>query len=246
MSLSHVKKTYERLGKDDPLYAVLSDKRYQHNRWDEEEFFQTGEQEIAELLAHVQHLGVTLEMDNALDFGCGVGRLSQALAERFVHVTGVDISESMVQRARRFNRHGDRVTYVANAAGDLQLFDDDQFDFIYSCITLQHIPPEHGSNYIREFIRILRPGGLAVFQVPNGKPYRADSFAAWSYTFRRRYLRRFLKRLRGRPPVEIHYIAKANVEHLIQECGGRIVEALPIGRERHPEKNYRYCATKAA
>jgi hypothetical protein len=39
------------------------------------------------------------------------------------------------------------------------------FDFIYSDIALQHIPPDQSRAYIAEFLRVLRPGGLAVFQL---------------------------------------------------------------------------------
>ena len=39
MSLKAVKQTYEKLGRDDPLYAVLSEKKFQHNRWDPQAFF---------------------------------------------------------------------------------------------------------------------------------------------------------------------------------------------------------------
>jgi 2-polyprenyl-3-methyl-5-hydroxy-6-metoxy-1,4-benzoquinol methylase len=50
----------------------------------------------------------------ALDFGCGVGRLTQALATHYDKVDGVDISWEMINLARRHNQHGDRVKYFAN------------------------------------------------------------------------------------------------------------------------------------
>ena len=40
----------------------------------------------------------------ALDFGCGAGRLSRALAAHFEHVVGVDVSASMIETARALNR----------------------------------------------------------------------------------------------------------------------------------------------
>ncbi len=243
MSLAVVKDTYERLGQEDPLFAVLSDKRRRHNRWDPEEFFQTGRREIREVLQYVQALDFPLDFGRALDFGCGVGRLSQALAEDFRQVVGVDISGSMIENARHYNRHGARVEYLVNSTDRLLTLDDDSFDFIYSNITLQHVPPGPAASYIREFIRVLRPGGLAIFQIPNGKAYREGSLGARFYTFRHRYVRWCWKRLRGRRPVEIHYIPRPTVERIVGESGGRMFDVVDVGLRRRG-KSYRYCATK--
>ncbi len=245
MSLKTVKQTYEKLGRDDPLYAVLSEKKFQHNRWDPQAFFETGAKEIDEALRYVQDAGCKLQFQRALDFGCGVGRLSQALAERFQNVVGVDIAESMVERAREFNRFGDRVVYLANATDDLRMLDGDSFDFVYSNITLQHIPPEHGKNYIREFLRVLRPGGLALFQAPSGRPYRSGSLGEVLYYLRRRYLRRLWRAMRRRPQVEIHYIPRAEVESLLGAAGGVLVDVVPVGRTGRRGKNFRYCVAKS-
>ncbi len=179
----------------------------------------------------------------ALDFGCGVGRLSQALAEHFERVVGVDIAESMVQRAREYNRYGDRVVYLVNTSDDLEILDSNSFDFVYTNITLQHIPPEPAGKYIREFFRVLRPGGVAIFQVPSGKPYKAGSVRAWLYTIRRRHLRRIWKIVRGRPPVEMHYIALEQVKYIVEQSGGRLVDIVDVGKGRKRGKNFRYCAT---
>ncbi len=243
MSLNDVKRTYEKLGRDDPLYAVLSRKELRHNRWDPAEFFETGKREIAEVLQYIDQLGLTLRRGRALDFGCGVGRLSQPLAEHFERVVGVDIAESMVERARRFNRHGDRVEYRVNTAAHLRILDSGSFDFVYSNITLQHIPPQFAGEYIREFFRVLRPGGVAIFQVPGGRPYTAGSLRSKLYTFRRHHLRRIWKIVRGKPPVEMHYIAPEQVERIIDESGGRLVDVVAVGKRKR-RKNYRYCATK--
>lgn len=50
---------------------------------------------------------------------------------------------------------------------DLTIFDDNTFHFIYSNIVLQHMEPKYAKNYIREFIRILKPNGLLIFQLPS-------------------------------------------------------------------------------
>src|SRR5262249_48837046 len=103
----------------------------------------------------------------ALDFGCGVGRLTQALARHFETVVGVDIAPSMLRGARKYNKFGDRCQYVLNERDDLRLFESNSFDFIYSNRVLQHMRPEYGKSYLREFIRVLSPEGLLVFYMPS-------------------------------------------------------------------------------
>jgi len=76
MSLAAVRRTFEKLGREDPMYTVLSWKRRRHNRWDPEEFFQTGRREIEGVLRYVDARRLPLARRRALDFGCGVGRLS--------------------------------------------------------------------------------------------------------------------------------------------------------------------------
>ena len=47
------------------------------------------------------------------------------------------------------------------------MFANDRFDFIYSLMVLQQIPPEIAKHYIAEFMRVLSPGGLMVIQQPS-------------------------------------------------------------------------------
>jgi SAM-dependent methyltransferase len=77
----------------------------------------------------------------------------------------------MLREAARHNRHPDRCTYHLNAAPDLALFADSTFSFAYSTLVLQHMEPRYSKRYIREFLRVLAPGGVLVFQLPS---HRAD------------------------------------------------------------------------
>ena len=241
--LDYVRKTYEQWGEEDPMYAVLTRHDRKGGRWDEEEFFELGRQEIAEVVSYLDGLGIDIRGGQALDFGCGVGRLTQALAEYASEVTGVDIAESMVEAARSFNRHGDRVEYVVNTAPDLSLFDDGTFDFVYSNITLQHVPPRFGRIYIREFFRVVRPGGCVLFQMRGGPRVEPGTLRALLYRLNREHLRHLIQRLRGRPPYEIHFMARELVEEVIRDAGGELVDVTRVGERRRG--NYRYCARRA-
>ncbi len=200
MGLEHVKQVFEQYGKSDPMYAVLTDHARRGGKWDPADFFAHGREEITRVTQYLHDNQLTFPADQALDFGCGVGRLTQALYAHFSHVTGVDISSTMVAAAQQHNAAPDKVNYVMNDQPHLQLFADRSFDFVYSNITLQHVPPAPALRYIGEFLRILRPDGLALFQVRIGPRIDEGSLSAWWYRVRREHLRRVWQRLRGRIP----------------------------------------------
>jgi len=156
---------WEDAARRDPLWAILSDPSKRHRTWALADFFATGRREISLLLHQLETLGTSPRRGTALDFGCGVGRLTQALALTFDHVIGVDAAPTMIRLARQLNRHGDRVRYLLNDRPDLSILPGASLDLIYSDIVLQHIPPEQARNYLTEFLRLLTPGGIAVFQL---------------------------------------------------------------------------------
>jgi ubiquinone/menaquinone biosynthesis C-methylase UbiE len=244
MTLKDVQKTYEAYGKEDPLYAVLSRKDAKDNKWDADEFYATGRQEIADAMSHLAKLGVEVNKGRAMDFGCGVGRLTQALCQEFSKAVGVDISYSMIENAEKYNKFVDRCEYRVNTTDDLAQLDDASFDFVYSNISLQHSPPEASSKYIAEFFRILRPGGVALFQIPSGPHHEPGSLGAKVYSIRRGPLRRFWKRIRGMPTVEIHYINQSLVEEIIKASGGRLIDATQQGSVRGSRISMLYCAVR--
>jgi ubiquinone/menaquinone biosynthesis C-methylase UbiE len=166
MSLKDVQKNWNEFGRTDPLWAILAIPDKKNNQWNVEEFFESGRKEIAEVMAFVSTLPAPLARRRALDFGCGVGRLTQALGDHFEACVGVDIAASMIERARQYNRHGERCQYYLNESDDLRLFADSSFDFVYSVIVLQHMAPRYSRKYIQEFFRVLTPGGIAMFQIP--------------------------------------------------------------------------------
>jgi 2-polyprenyl-3-methyl-5-hydroxy-6-metoxy-1,4-benzoquinol methylase len=241
--LRAVRGVFEDLGREDPMYAALSRNAYRGNRWDPAEFFETGRTEIADAMSYVGSAGLQPNRHRALDFGCALGRLTQALADHFAEVVGVDIASSMIDRAREHNTHGSRVAYLVNTAPDLSLFESGTFDFIYTNKVLQHIPPEHQLGYIREFVRLLRPGGVALFQTRNGPDIRPGTVRALLYTLNRTYFRRLAQRVRGRPAYEMHFVARSRVESTVTDAGGRVADVVDLSRGK-PARSLRYCVTK--
>lgn len=226
MTLEEWQSNWDKLGKDDPLWVILTDPAKKGGNWDPQEFFAIGEREIDEhVIGYLRSREINVARGAALDFGCGVGRLTQGLARHFEEVHGVDISPSMLEHARKFNRHGSKVHYHLNNTPRLADFADDSIDLIYSSITLQHIEPPHAKAFIQDFMRVLRPGGVAIFQIiePTFLRWLVPEFAATLY--------RNLKH-KGQPYFGMFGLQQKEIEHLLTSRGAEIIEVqrVPFGR----------------
>ncbi|HEY6942006.1 class I SAM-dependent methyltransferase [Dokdonella sp.] len=166
--LERLRRVWETLGRDDPLWAVLSQADKRGRRWDAREFLATGRPEIEARLAALGASGYPRRRTLALDFGCGAGRLTRSLAAYFERAIGIDVSSSMVDTARRLNADVGNVEFRCNASPCLEGIADASVDLVFSHITLQHIPAALAAGYIDEFYRVLAPGGVAAFQFVAG------------------------------------------------------------------------------
>jgi ubiquinone/menaquinone biosynthesis C-methylase UbiE len=165
MDLKELKSNWEEFGRQDPLWAVLTNPDKKGNKWNAKEFFVSGENEINSVFEYLEALNIHVS-GRALDFGCGVGRLTQALCPYFQECYGIDIAESMITEAQKYNRFGDKCKYLVNESDNLNLFSDNYFDFVYTSIVLQHIREDYVKKYITEFLRILKLGGILIFDMP--------------------------------------------------------------------------------
>jgi ubiquinone/menaquinone biosynthesis C-methylase UbiE len=102
-----------------------------------------------------------------LEIGCGIGRVMQHLAGRYREVRGIDISAEMVTQGRRRLGHLPNLHFHHGNGYDLEPFADVSFDLVYSGFAFQHMPKTVAYNYFLETRRVLRPGGLFSFQLPN-------------------------------------------------------------------------------
>lgn len=166
MDLKELQKNWDLFGKKDPLWAILTHPDKKGGKWDLDAFFETGEREIKRLLRSLDRLEVSLTANKALDFGCGIGRLTQALAHHFDEVTGVDIAPSMIDLANKYNKNKANCRFLLNESDDLSVLPSDSFNLVYTNITLQHMAPQYAFKYLQEFGRILAPDGILVFQLP--------------------------------------------------------------------------------
>jgi len=165
---------WDRYARENPLWAILADRAKKDRKWNVERFLQTGIHDISSLLyeLHARHLVPGCE--SALDFGCGVGRLTQALAGHFKQVVGLDISPVMIDYARSLNQFHERVTYMTSRGPDFSPIQGSRFDFIVTRITLQHIVPDLSVQYVSALCRLLAAGGILVFQLPSHERQLAE------------------------------------------------------------------------
>lgn len=127
-----------------------------------------------------------------LDFACGPGRNIVLYSDRFKQIDGVDLAEKNLSNAKIYTStlpEAKRpVLYHCNGV-DLKGIDSASYDMIISTIAMQHICCYSiRLGYLKEFHRVLKPGGFLCIQMGFGKfndardqntvPYHDDDFAA--------------------------------------------------------------------
>jgi SAM-dependent methyltransferase len=234
---------WEELARLDPLWAILSDSDKRFGRWNLDDFLRTGDEEISTLMASASQIGVPRQFRRAIDFGCGVGRLTRVLSRHFTECHGVDISRSMVEMATRMTpecdfRHG----------SDLKSFPNGCADLIYSNLVLQHQPDRNCAvSLIGDMMRVLAPEGLLAFQIPLHLPLR-------NRLQPRRRAYRVLRAL-GLPesliykklklsPMRMLWLPRADVEDEVQCLGGEILKVDETLADRDPFTNGMFYCTK--
>src|SRR5438067_6993777 len=121
----------------------------------------------------------------AVDFGCGVGRLTRSMAKRAKHVVGVDVSPTMLALAPKLPN----VTYTDSLPPSA--------DFICSLIVFQHIPIDRGYEIFRQLLQSLH--GVAAIHFALSRPGGA--------------LKRLARRIRGASPL-IHRMFGGNLPYM--------------------------------
>jgi SAM-dependent methyltransferase len=161
---------WRELGATEPFWGVASLPRFRSENLKAEDvvsFYDSGVGHLADIVGRLRQQTGVAPGGRALDFGCGTGRLSEAMTAHADQVVGYDISPGMLEKARL--KGGARYTDV---------LPEGPFDWINSFIVFQHIPPERGTALFEQLLDRLAPGGhvslhLTVWREPHLQPTRS-------------------------------------------------------------------------
>jgi len=169
--LCRVEETWRYLGAVEPYWSVITAEKYKQANFSENasDFYESGQGEVNRLFAWLMRNDVNINTESAscCEYGCGTGRVTRWLAARFSKVIACDISQPHIDRAREnLNRLGtSNVTF--HQIGSLDALSTlSPVDVVFSFIVLQHNPPPVMALILSNLLRILKPGGVAFFQVP--------------------------------------------------------------------------------
>lgn len=161
---------WKNIGKTDPYFGVLTHEEYRSENLDDnskQAFFASGERHINRVAKVFNEMfpKQVFQPVNALDFGCGIGRLSLALAGHCQQVMGVDVSPAMLveAQANQVSRGINNVRFqlVSENSGFLS----EQYDYIHSSMVFQHIHPNDGMEILNHLLFHLSSGGKAFLQI---------------------------------------------------------------------------------
>lgn len=231
----------------DALGVVLSERRKPNGSWNMDEFYATGENEVSSVLGKCYDLGIPPNCKQALDFGCGVGRLTRSLASRFSHCVGIDVSDEMVSRARELNKHLSNCEFLVNLSDKIP-FPSQSFDFVCSIIVLQHMQTKQQIEcWIREFIRVLRPGGVVVFQLPDKLSLRRRIQGRRRLWCLLQFLgvhERYLYEKLGLTPIKMNGLSPGLVRKIIETEGVSVTKVEEDDKAGVHFRSYSYFALK--
>lgn len=160
-----MKLDWDRRARDNYRHYIVNSRK----DWTADEFARSGETTFAHYIANdMTNICQSKRPEDmcVLDFGCGAGRVTAALARSFGSVYGVDISPEMLSRARHDLRDLSNVTLVQTNGRDLQCLEGRTFDFAFAFSVFHHVPDRAIiESCIHEVGKHLHPGSLFKFEV---------------------------------------------------------------------------------
>ena len=163
-------RNWQNWGVKDPYYGVVSHAEFGADSIGENHarFFESGERFVSDMLSQAEsRFGGLKTNGSALDFGCGVARLTIPLARRFARVDGLDVSPRMLHIAQE-NCKAFRIDNARFHQTDGRLDAEHwprRYAYINSYIVLQHIPVRRGYAIIDKLLALLEDGGVTMLHV---------------------------------------------------------------------------------
>jgi len=160
------KELWEEIGTSEAYWAVATHDKFRAANLNsdlKEDFLESGREHIEEVFATFRELlGDDLRPENAIDYGCGVGRLLLPLAERSKRAIGVDISSAMLKEAKQNATAAGRTNAAFQTVDEFLRDEGVEYDLVHTYIVLQHINPTIGYSVIAKLLERLKSGGYAM------------------------------------------------------------------------------------
>jgi len=176
------KKKWNKLAKENSRFVIASKKGTSIT---EEEFRVLGTENFNNLVLKDPILLEKLKpysQKEVLEIGCGIGRMSEFFASNFKNAFGIDISEEMIEQAKKRLAHIKNLNLFATD-GMSYPFPDDRFDLVFSYLVFQHMPNKGVvKRNFKEVFRVLKSNGIAKIQIRGGhQPYKWEWFCGPSF-----------------------------------------------------------------
>lgn len=216
--LAETSRTWSQFGEETPHWSVMADDRFVPDNIETHiaDFNRSGFEHLELSLNSLRRAGLMrYRFDRAMDFGCGVGRLSIPLSRIAGHVTAIDVSPGHLKLARQraASVEAPNIDFVQlTDLRALETFSD--YDFILSLIVLQHNPPPVMAYAFKRLLRALAPGGVAIIQMPT---LVSDYFSVTEYL------------ANPTRDMEMHALPQRAILEMIEEEGCRPVEVAEDG-----------------
>lgn len=217
LMLERVRTQWTRLGENDPHWSVLSTPEFRREVMNADrikELRASGRREAMLIDGFEARSGTTLPSGVCVELGCGVGRITRYLAERFEKVIALDISPGNLQLCADYMAEEGITNVETRLISSFSDFHDvPEYDVLFSVIVLQHNPPPVQRYILQSLLSRIRQGGGAVFQIPTHLPdYR---FVAADYLSQ------------PDPELEMHALPTAVVLEELRAHGLTLMEFAP-------------------
>lgn len=169
-----IRHEWSKLGQIDPYWSVITDERYRVDKLTDESlaaFFASGQRTAEMIEAFASRANVRLKDGLCIEFGCGVGRVTRWLSDRFSRVLAVDVSGGNLRICDHFMRsQGIANVSTQTVARSSDIKDLPECEFLFSTIVLQHNPPPIQYFILDTLLSRIVPGGSALFQLATHTP----------------------------------------------------------------------------
>ncbi len=164
---------WNELGDFEPYWSVITHNKYRSDSINSEiidEFYESGKHACHRIIQTLIRNGRIGSEEDALgleltEIGCGCGRVTKSISQRFKHVNAYDISAGNLRIARDAI-DSDNVEF--KLVSSMDAYNElPKTDVVYSILVLQHNVPPVSKYILTKLLDSLRPEGIGIFQIPS-------------------------------------------------------------------------------